>query len=384
MSRLWKLLLVVSVPAILVAMALVIDDNSQVRAKRLDEPLPENAISAIGRIEGASFEIELRPELTGRITEVLAREGQTVEAGQVLLRLDDRQYRQEVALADAELALAQARLERLVNGAHKQQRLEAAALYHAKMAELEQAKKDWQRVRDLAQSKVVSQQEVDDKWARLSSLEKEVEAAKARVELLEAPARPDEIHIDEAHVQAARARLELAKVQLERTQLRAPRKGQILKADIEPGELVGPTSAEPALMMADTSSFRVRAWVEELDAPRVRVGMTAVLTADGLPGEKLVGRVSRLSPRMIRKEVTSDRATEKYDTKTREIWLDLEAHSPLVIGLRVDITIVADPAADNRTRAGSAPLRAHLGKPASGVGPAPSLPSRQDRSNRSK
>jgi HlyD family secretion protein len=372
------------VPAILVAMAMVIDESSQVRAKRPEEPVPESAISAVGRIEGASLELELRPELAGRIAEVLVREGQTVEAGAVLLRLDDRQYRQEVALAEAELALSRAQLERLVNGAHKQQRLEAAALYQAKVAELKQAEADWRRVQDLRRSKVVSQQEVDDKWARLSSLQKEVEAAKARVELLEAPARPDEIRIDQAHIQAAQARLELAKVQLDHTQLRAPRKGQILRADVEPGELVGPASAQPALVMADTSSFRVRAWVEELDAPRVRVGMKATLTADGLPGEKLQGRVCRLSPRMVRKEILSDHPTEKYDTKTREIWIALEPRSPLVVGLRVDVTIVADPAVDNKTGAGSVLHRAQPGKPASGKESAPSVPSRQDRSNRSQ
>ncbi len=265
-------------------------------------PTRQNAISAVGRIEGASIEIELRPELAGRIAQVLVHEGQTVEAGAVLLRLDDRQYRQEVALAEAELALTRAELERLVNGAHKQQRLEAAALCQAKQAELDQAKSDWQRVQDLRRSKVVSQQEVDDKWARLTSLRKEVEAAKARMELLEAPARPDEIRIHQAHIQAAQARLELAKIQLDHTQLRAPRHGQILKADVLPGELVGPVSAEPALVMADTSSFRVRAYVEELDAPRVQVGMKATATADGLPGERLCGRVSRLSPRMSRQD----------------------------------------------------------------------------------
>ena len=299
----------------------------------------------------------MRPELPGRISQVLVHEGQTVEAGAVLLRLDDRQYRQEVALAEAELALTRAELERLVNGAHKQQRLEAAALCQAKQAELDQAKSDWQRVQDLRRSKVVSQQEVDEKWARLTSLRKEVEAAKARMGLLEAPARPDEIRIHQAHIQAAQARLELAKIQLDHTELRAPRHGQILKADVLPGELVGPVSAEPALVMADTNSFRVRAYVEELDAPRVKVGMKATATADGLPGERLCGRVGRLSPRMSRRTITSDHPDERLDTKTREVWIDLEPGPPLVIGLRVDVTIDTDRAADNKRGAGPEPLR---------------------------
>ena len=142
------------------------------------------------------------------------------------------------------------------------------------------------------------------------------------MELLEAPARPDEIRIHQAHIQAAQARLELAKIQLDHTELRAPRHGQILKADVLPGELVGPVSAEPALVMADTNSFRVRAYVEELDAARVKVGMKATATADGLPGERLCGRVGRLSPRMSRRTITSDHPDERLDTKTREVWIE--------------------------------------------------------------
>ena len=51
------------------------------------------------------------------------------------------------------------------------------------------------------------------------------------------------------------------------------------------------------------------------------------------------GRVVRLSPRMDRKTVWSDRATERYDTKTREVWIELQPGPPLVLGLRVDVTI---------------------------------------------
>jgi ABC-type lipoprotein export system ATPase subunit/multidrug resistance efflux pump len=328
--------------SVLVSAGFVTDPASQLHANRPEEPLLQHSIFAAGRIEGASTEIGLRPELTGRIAELLVREGQFVEAGAVLLRLDDRQYQQEVALAEAELALTQAQLDRLVNGAHKQQRAEADALCKAKLAELERTELDWQRTQSLLKSRVVSQQEADNQRTLVASVTKEAEAAKARLELLNAPARADEIRIDQVHIQAAQARLELARVQLDHTQLRAPRSGQILKADVELGELAGPNSAEPIIVMADTSSFRVRAHVEELDAPRVQIGMKAVVTADGMPGEQLYGRVIRLSPRMGHKEMSSDRPNERFDTKTREVWVSLEPGPSLVVGLRVDVMIDAN------------------------------------------
>ena len=184
--------------------------------------MPESSlIFASGRIEGATPEIELRPQLAGRITRVLASEGQIVGEGDVLLQLDDRQYCQETALARAELALAEARLERLLNGAHPQQRTEAAALCRAREAELKRAEITWARTQELLRAQAVSPQEADNQWMQVATLRSELEAAQAHLAFLEAQARPDEIRIEQARVTAARAHLELANVQADRTLLRA-------------------------------------------------------------------------------------------------------------------------------------------------------------------
>jgi multidrug resistance efflux pump len=322
--------------------SVMIDSGPRQPAKQSEAAARQDTVFAMGRVEGATSEIALRPDVAGRIIEVLVHEGQHVEVGQVLLRLDDKQARQEVALAQAEVALGQAQLERLVNGAHQQQRAEAAALLQARMAELERVKNQWDRTRVLLESKAISVQEGDNQSALLASATKEAEAARARLELLNAPAREDEVRIDQARIQLAQARLELANVQLLHARLCAPRAGQVLKADIHPGEMAGPSSLEPAVVLADTSRFQVRAFVEELDAPRVRTGMKATLTAEGMPGRQFHGRVCRLSPRMTRKELSSDRPNERFDTKVREVWIELDDAVPLVVGLRVDARIELD------------------------------------------
>ena len=89
-------------------------------------------------------------------------------------------------------------------------------------------------------------------------------------------------------------------MQLDRTRLRSPLAGQILKVGVEVGELAGPVTSDPAIIVDDTSRCRVRAFVEEMDARDVRVGMAARITADG-PGagsasERVVGlRVAEFS-----------------------------------------------------------------------------------------
>lgn len=325
--------------AAVVAMGMMIDAQSSPPVVRQADQSGEFRIFALGRVEGITPEIELRSQLTGRISDLPVDEGQFVEQGEVLLILDDRQHLYEVALATAEVELARASLAYLMNGAHPQERAEAAALYRAKLSELDQAQRAWNRISELFEAKAVSRQTADDQAGQVTVLTAEVEAAKARLEQIEAQARTDQVRMDEARIQAAEARLELARVQLDRTRIHAPCRGQILDVDVEAGELTGPDSAQPAIVMVDSTRLQVRAFVDEIDAPRVQLGMAAVVRTDGLPDRRFNGRVVRLSARMGRKQLWSDRPAERYDTKTREVWIELEDGESLVVGLRVDVMI---------------------------------------------
>ncbi len=347
-----------------VILGLAIDVQSRAPVIRSDHASEPTLIFASGRIEGATPEIELRPQLAAQIARVLVCEGQVVNEGDVLIQLDDRQYCQEMALANAELVLAEAQLERLINGAHPQQRNEAAAFCRAREAELQGAETTWQRIQGLLNQRAISQQEADNHWTQVTRLRNDVEAARARVAFLAANARNDDVRIEQAHVSAAQARLALAKVQAERTHLRAPVRAQVLKINGKVGELAGPATPEPAVVLADTSAYYVRAFVEELDAPRVSLGMPAKVVVDGLRGLDLRGRVVRLSPRMEPKSLWSNRPTERYDTKTRQVWIELEPTRSLVIGLRVDVTIDAKPAAAQASDAKPAAAQASQDKAA--------------------
>jgi len=328
--------------AVVVGLAVYINAASEPPVRHQAPPVGPYKIYAAGRVEGATEETQLRPRAAGQVVEVLIREGDLVQQGQILLRLDDQAYVHEVALALADLNLAIAQRKMLENGSRPEERHEAKARYQAKLAELDQAKLDWERTRALRTNRAVSDQEVESVFSKVRILEGEVQAVKARAELLDAPARTDEVQIANARIEAAKARWELAKYNLERTKLRAPTAGQVLHVDTEPGEMAGPESERAAVVLANTEHYRVRAFVEELDAPRVRLGMTATVAADGLPGKKFAGRVIRLSPRMTNKQIWSDDPTERFDTKAREVWIELDQHEDLVLGLRVDVMIDAD------------------------------------------
>ncbi|MHB8973171.1 MAG: HlyD family secretion protein [Pirellulaceae bacterium] len=325
-----------------VAAGLVIARQSQSLPQRAAPPSSPATIFAAGRIEGASEEIRLRPQLDGRIVRVAVTEGQLVRPGELLLQLDDAQYRYAVASAEAEVRQYEAELARLVNGASPENRQEAAALHRAAVAESEQAQLSWGRVRRLTEERASSQQEADNQRTLVSSLQARVDAAKAHVDSLNAPAREDETEMAKSKIAAAKAKLELANEHLARTRLLAPAAGKILLLNVREAELTSNESEEPPIVFADTSRFRVRAFVEELDARRVKVGMSALVIADGEPDQQWHGRVTRLSPRMGRKQLFTDDPAEHFDVKTREIWIDLDTGDNLLVGLRVDVSI--DPA----------------------------------------
>ena len=315
-------------------------------------------ILAIGRIEGATPEIEIRPRVSGRIVKVLVRPGQFVEPGQVLLHLDDRLFRQDATIAAAQLDGAEAQLQRLHDGPRGERRAELAALCRAKEAELEVAHVHLGRIQKLGQAGAVSQETVDRPEARVVVLTAETHAARARLELSQAAPRPAEIRIAEARIQVARARLEMARVQLRRTRPVAPRHGQILDVEAMVGELTGPNAKQPAVILADTTETQVRAFVDEKDAVRVSAGMKARIVADGAAGHEFRGRVTRVRPRMEPKRFSSDNPAERFDVDTREIWITLETTEPPLVGLRVRVILDTDLPADTDTE--SAGLAASL------------------------
>lgn len=327
-------------------------------AKTVSDEDGRRLIYAPGVVEGVSEQVELRLELAGRIEEVLVKEGDFVEPGTLLVRLDDATYRQQIDLLEAELQLVQAELLRLKNGAHQHERLEAQAILAAREARLKHAQIELDRSTRLLGNKAIGEQEAAKWEAEVKALTAEVRAAQARSDFVEAPARQDEIQAFEAKIKAAEAKLALANTELSRTLLLARSAGQILEVNHEPGELIDLDNPLPTIVMADTRRLRVRAFVEELDALQVRPNMTARITADGLPGQVFTGQVLQVLPRMSFKQVWTDQPDERFNVKSREVLIELDqpATSPvaddgvapvgeieLVFGLVVEVEI--DPAA---------------------------------------
>jgi multidrug resistance efflux pump len=324
-------------------MSFVLRAGDSGRSPRDDYRIPlslSEHVAANGLVEGARPEITIRPEVQGTLAILYFRENDHVKKGDLLLELQNETQKQQVALARAEVGIAKATLDRLVNGERPERRKAVAALEKAKKALFDQAQADHERGKRLSGASI-SKQEQDGELYKMLKAQAEYESAKADRELVEAPAQVDEVNAAKSRVEAAEAKLRLAEAELAKTRLLAPCDGSVLQVYNEPGELTGPTSAQPVLIIADLSKRRVRAFIEELDASRVRTGQRATITADSLGSQELNGQVTLVVPRMGKRSLQSDSPGEYKDLYFREVLIDVDHGEELPPNLRVRALIDA-------------------------------------------
>lgn len=304
--------------------------------------IPPDRVAANGVVEGTHPEALLRFEVTGILAAIHVREGQEVHRDTVLAELDNDTQKHQVALARAELAIARAQLERLRNGERPEKRKATAAVEAARRAVLDQAQADLKRSKQLTYKNAASGEQLENDHFKMLRAKADLAEAAAEHALMEAPARKEDIAAAEGRVAAAEARLHLAETDLAKTRLLARSSGRILRVHAELGELAAPNSTQPLFTMADLSHLRVRAFIEELDAGRVRAGQRAVVTADGYPGQEFPGSVSLVIPRMGKRAPQTDQANEYKDMYFREVLIDLDSTAiDLPVSLRVQVRIDA-------------------------------------------
>ncbi|MBL8851952.1 MAG: HlyD family efflux transporter periplasmic adaptor subunit [Planctomycetaceae bacterium] len=298
-------------------------------------------VFAAGVVEGAQRSTELEFELSGKIVEIPVVEGQVVQQGDICARLDDAVWRHKLAESEAALQVAQAELERLVNGASPEAREVVRADARVAEVQAQQAKAHWDRAARLFEQKAMPAQDYDQYRYLHDAAVARLAQARAQVAEIEAPARQDEVRGAQARVNMAAAAVAEARTQLERAVLRAPIDGVILTVEVEPGERVAVEQPQAVVSMTSLSQVRVRAFVEELDALSLQPGAAAFVVADGNQDVRYSGRVTWAAPVMGPKSHRHHRPGEMYDLEVREVLIVLDDAQELVVGLPVDVFIAA-------------------------------------------
>ncbi len=289
-----------------------------------------NSLLVSGDIEAHESVLSFKT-VQSRIVELPFDEGQWVTAGTILARLEDHDYRQQVAVDEAALSVQQRQLALALRN------LEAAKRTVAiDQADLWEKTIDNQRDQELWQQKVASTQTRDLAETAL----KQSQAARLRDQALQAAAE-ESVSVAQANIKNAQESLKLAQIVLGYTSLYAPFSGVILVRNAELGEDMQPGT--PVFTLADLDHVWLRAYVNETDIGRVRFGQAALITTDSYPGQKYIGRISMISenaeftPKSV--ETHAERVTLVY-----RIRIDIENQShELKPGMPADATIELNP-----------------------------------------
>lgn len=250
----------------------------------------DKILSLTGTIEAT--QVEVSAKITGRILERLVREGQPVERGQLLVRLDSEELTAEVRRAGAAVKTAEAQLRDVLAGSRAQEIEQARAAMRNATATREMTERDFRRTRELFARELISAQEVDRARQAHEVAVGNEQSARERLALVEAGAREHEIEAARARVAEARAAYALAQTRLAETKLVSPITGLVLRKNAEAGETVNPGVSILTLM--DPNDLWLRAYVPETDVGRIKIGQPATVTVDAYPGRKFEGTVSEI------------------------------------------------------------------------------------------
>lgn len=232
--------------------------------------------------------VDIGSTLTGRVAAVQVREGDAVQAGDVLVQLEDSEWKAALAQAEATEQQARAHLAGLRGSARtaaQSGQAQAEATRRAADAALE-------RARQLVAQGFYSAAQLDE--ARRAAAVAGAQEASARAQVQANQDAGTDMAQAQAQRDVARAASAAARARLAQTVLRAPTEARVLVRAVEPGQIVQPGKALLSLALAGPT--QLVAQVDERFLDQLRPGQEAAVVADAFPGQRFAARVLSLAP----------------------------------------------------------------------------------------
>ncbi|MDR7922291.1 efflux RND transporter periplasmic adaptor subunit [Thermosynechococcus sp. HY213] len=262
-------------------------------------------IAATGKVVPVQT-VNISPKRAGLLAELYVEQGDRVKAGQIIARMDNRDEQAQLAQAQANLADAIARRDRVVAGNRAEEIAQAEAQVRAAATRAQLAEERLKRNELLAAEGAIPRDTLDELKANRDSAIANLNEAQKRLQLLQRGSRTEEIRQAEAAVAAAQAQVQAARAALEDTVIRAPFTGIITQKYANPGAFVTPTTTASATTSATSTSIvaiaqglEILAEVPEVDIGQVLVGQPVEIRADAYPGETFEGRVRLVAPEAV-------------------------------------------------------------------------------------
>jgi multidrug resistance efflux pump len=266
-------------------------------------------------------EVRLGSKIGGRVAQVYVKEGITVKAGDKLVRFAVPELEAQRGQLEARLQAAHAEWEKAWNGPRPEDIRYAESEFKNAQTDEKLAEQNYTRIEGLYRGGggASTRQEYDQALAGLRSAQAKHSMARARLDLVYAGTRPEEIEAADAHVQEAQAKLDELKANLAEALVSAPEPCVIEVLGVRQGDLVQPN--QPILRVLRAADLWVKVYVPETELGKVRLGQEVQVTIDSYPGERFPGvveqiaSISEFTPRNI--QSADERHHQVFGVKVR-------------------------------------------------------------------
>jgi HlyD family secretion protein len=284
----------------------VVRVQSPVAAEQAGEQI---ILTATGYIV-AAHKIEVASKVIGRVAWIGVEKGDKVKVGQVLVRLEDDEYRAQLQQATGQLANLRARLAELEHGSRPEEIGKARADVNEARADLENYKVTLDRTRALVKDGVVAKQSLDDAQAKYDSALARVNSLQKTLDLAVLGPRLETVDQVRGQILQIQGLVAYAQTQLDNTLIKAPVTGTILDRNVEKGEFVtngfvGDKGAKGYIVtMADLNDLKVELDISQNDFPKLGAKQKGTVTTDAYPDRKYQGIIDEVSPEADRSKAT--------------------------------------------------------------------------------
>jgi multidrug resistance efflux pump len=285
----------------------------------------------MGRVEGGEV-LSLGTSATGTIAEMPVSAGDRVKAGQRLVQIECSAVEREVEARKSDLAAAEAAYLRIQHGPRPEEISVGIANVNLADARLHEAQRAYERVQSLREGVTVTRVQIDQAERDAHMAAAMLEENRAKLHLLQAGSREEDIAEARARRDAAKARVDEAAARLSYCAVVAPIDGIVLSTHVSPGQLVSTMAPVTLLTMIDDSRRRVRAFVDEREISKVCPGEHARIAADGVPGMQFDGVVESVGAVVVDNPLVNN-ASRQF----RQVMLAVAANPEPTIGLRVSV-----------------------------------------------
>ena len=287
--------------------------------------------------EAEATEYRVSGKIPGRIEEFRADEGQSVRKGDTLVLIDSPEIRSKIAEANAAKAAAVAQKNKAYNGAQQEQIAGAYEMWQKALVGEEVMRKSFERISELHEEKVVSDQKYDEVKAQYDAASATARAAKSQYDMAVKGARQEDKDAAVALVERANAAVELVNSYMDEIVLTAPADGIIAARYPKVGELVGQCSPIMTIQDLDDMWFTFNVREDRLEG--MKSGDKLNLTVPALGNKHITATVYYIA---VRESYATWRATKEigeFDTKTFEVRARPDAK---VEGMRPGMSVILE------------------------------------------